>query len=173
MSLPAPFDGAGELDRYAALPLPVRMAWCADELARSASELTKVGGPDEIVLASKGTALMASTMRSALAELARLRGERQGELRCACAWAMAFGFATGHADTLADLLGEVTWQVQEIRSERDAARKKLAAAERIVEEIGRCEMVHDDPTGFVHVRIPRDLWAETYTERAGKPESCA
>lgn len=30
-------------------------------------------------------------------------------------WMIAQGFATGHGDTIKDLLGEITWQVREIR----------------------------------------------------------
>lgn len=35
------------------------------------------------------------------------------------AWMIAQGFATGHGDNLGDLLGELAWQIEEIRAARD------------------------------------------------------
>lgn len=40
------------------------------------------------------------------------------------AWMMAQGFATGHGDTMEDLLAELDWQVKErVGAERDACAK--------------------------------------------------
>lgn len=33
-------------------------------------------------------------------------------------WMMANGFATGHGETLDDLLRELTWQIEELREQR-------------------------------------------------------
>ena len=33
-------------------------------------------------------------------------------------WMIANGFATGHGDTMEDLLRELTWQIEELRSKR-------------------------------------------------------
>ena len=32
-----------------------------------------------------------------------------------CEWAIKMGFSTGHADTVDDLLEELTWQIEELR----------------------------------------------------------
>lgn len=39
------------------------------------------------------------------------------------AWMFYHGFATGHGDTMDDLLGELTWQVKELR-DRARANKE-------------------------------------------------
>jgi len=38
---------------------------------------------------------------------------------------LSLGLATGHGDTLDDLLSELKWQVEEIREQRDLLRKQL------------------------------------------------
>ena len=38
-----------------------------------------------------------------------------GQRELVAAWMTENGFATGHGDTLADLLRELTWQVKELR----------------------------------------------------------
>lgn len=43
-------------------------------------------------------------------------------------WMIDHGFATGHGDTLDDLLKELTWQVQELKDQLWAYRKKKANA---------------------------------------------
>lgn len=48
-------------------------------------------------------------------------------------WMMAHGFATGHCDTVADMLIELAWQINErvaraIDAERDACAKVAAIA---------------------------------------------
>jgi len=39
-------------------------------------------------------------------------------------WMIAHGFATGHGDTLADLLAELSWQIAELRREKTGAQNK-------------------------------------------------
>jgi len=46
---------------------------------------------------------------------------RQEEREKVAAWMMARGYATGHGDTIEDLLVELEWQVRE--SEREACAK--------------------------------------------------
>jgi len=38
------------------------------------------------------------------------------------AWMCRNGFATGHGDTLPDLLGELEWQIEELRTARPVAK---------------------------------------------------
>lgn len=35
------------------------------------------------------------------------------------AWMIENGFATGHGDTMADLLGELSWQIKELREKNE------------------------------------------------------
>lgn len=46
-------------------------------------------------------------------------------------WLIAHGFATGHGDTLDDLLGELSWQVKERSAEAEALRKDAARADYV------------------------------------------
>jgi hypothetical protein len=41
-------------------------------------------------------------------------------------WMLAHSFATGHGDTLQDLLGELSWQVTELRNGLAAAEAEVA-----------------------------------------------
>lgn len=50
------------------------------------------------------------------------------------AWMVLRGFATGHGDTLDDLLAEAAWQVEELRMRREATR--AAARKEALEEAG-------------------------------------
>ena len=38
------------------------------------------------------------------------------------AWMIANSFATGHGDTMDDLLAELTWQIEELRNKRRKER---------------------------------------------------
>jgi len=53
---------------------------------------------------------------------------RQEEREKVAAWMMARGYATGHGDTIEDLLVELEWQVRE--SEREACAKVCEDRER-------------------------------------------
>lgn len=35
-----------------------------------------------------------------------------------CSWAIENGFATGHADSIEDLLGGLAWQIEELRQRK-------------------------------------------------------
>lgn len=39
-------------------------------------------------------------------------------------WMLANGFATGHGDTMDDLLRELTWQIEELRGQRTGHNAK-------------------------------------------------
>lgn len=41
------------------------------------------------------------------------------------AWMLTQGFATGHGDTLDDLLGELAWQIEELRDALSIANAAL------------------------------------------------
>lgn len=41
-------------------------------------------------------------------------------------WMLQNGFATGHGDTLQDLLGELSWQIDEIRANRANRANRVA-----------------------------------------------
>ena len=65
-----------------------------------------------------------------------LSGHATKDREIVAAWMIANGFATGHSDTICDLLGELTWQVAEMRTEIAAFREKRdkereAIAERV------------------------------------------
>jgi hypothetical protein len=49
------------------------------------------------------------------------------------AWMMREGFATGHGDTAEQLLGELSWQVAEIKARRDELLEALEKMVRLFE----------------------------------------
>jgi hypothetical protein len=52
------------------------------------------------------------------------------------AWMIENSFATGHGDSLEDLLGELTWQVKEMRDRAQEARE--AALEEAAQVVDQC-----------------------------------
>jgi len=50
------------------------------------------------------------------------------------AWMMQQGFATGHGDTTEELLDDLSWQVAEIKAQRDELLEALEYAIRQVPE---------------------------------------
>lgn len=60
---------------------------------------------------------------------AAARGREYGRERVA-QWMLQYGFATGHGDSMENLLCELSWQVVELRETRNAAIKDAVAAER-------------------------------------------
>jgi hypothetical protein len=56
---------------------------------------------------------------------------RQEEREKVAAWMMARGYATGHGDTIEDLLVELEWQVRE--SEREACAKACENKNTLIE----------------------------------------
>lgn len=57
-------------------------------------------------------------------------------------WMIEHSFATGHGDTIEGLLGELSWQIGEIREHRDNAQAALARAEVVL-----CELTAIDGSG--------------------------
>ena len=65
------------------------------------------------------TSLAESAREAAIADLdqaAREYAESASEREQLAQWMIAHSFATGHGDTFADLLKELSWQVAELRS---------------------------------------------------------
>ncbi len=61
--------------------------------------------------------LQRAIMTGSPARIAELEAEREREAReKIAAWMITHSFATGHGDTLDDLLHELEWQIEEIRS---------------------------------------------------------
>lgn len=75
------------------------------------------------------------------ADLAALRGVEREKV---AAWILSFGFATGHGDTIEDLLSEAGTQIQELR----AAQEWIPVSERLPEQIGACLVCRIDSHGF-------------------------
>ena len=67
------------------------------------------------------------TIRNAalLAEIDALRTARAQQAERIAQWMIANSFATGHGDSTESLLNELTWQVKEIRQERDRLAEKV------------------------------------------------
>lgn len=49
---------------------------------------------------------------------------RQAEREVVAKWMIEHSFATGHGDTLEDLLKELSWQVKELRDKAPAAKEQ-------------------------------------------------
>lgn len=78
-----------------------------------------------------------------LREAERERDEAREKL---AAWMIERSFATGHGDTLDDLLSELAFSVAEIRAERDRLKAELAAARAAaLEEAAKCCDAFDGP----------------------------
>lgn len=83
--------------------------------------------PDSGDLARDVPALAAAVKRD-LDEARKALAEAREAL---ARWLIAHGFATGHGDTLDDLLGELSWQVKERSAEAEALRKEAARADYV------------------------------------------
>lgn len=61
-------------------------------------------------------------------------------------WMMGHGYATGHGDTIDDLLSELEWQINEkIDRERKSERERCAMLHEIVNPASDDERLHHTP----------------------------
>lgn len=107
--------------------------------------------------------------------LALMAAAAENEREALAAWLMANSYATGHGDTVADLLGELDWQhrarAQALTAERDGLREGVKqrsddwepAAAQCGEEVNLWAVilypgsrVSDIGIGGVKVQVPND-----------------
>lgn len=84
----------------------------------------------------------ANTIESLQAENATLKADlaalRDVEREKVAAWILSFGFATGHGDTIEDLLSEAGTQIQELR----AAQEWVPVSERLPEKNTAVDLIN-------------------------------
>lgn len=87
--------------------------------------------------------------------LSAIAADKAALVEALAKWMIENGFATGDGDDIAGLLGELAWQIGEIREHRDNARESLRRNEARVREAG------DWLRAFASVDIPKtDNWDE-------------
>lgn len=69
------------------------------------------------------------------ARLREAERERDGAREKLAAWMIERSFATGHGDTLDDLLSELAFSVAEIRAERDRLKAELDEAVGVIRDV--------------------------------------
>jgi hypothetical protein len=82
------------------------------------------------------------------------------------AWMIANGFATGHGDTMEDLLRELTWQVAELRA-RAAYDDRIAERDALLEAARDLLLQIDDgPRGcYGKMSNGEDMWKASFLSR--------
>ena len=85
---------------------------------------------EEIIRTARGAGFKVDWQHADVAEIKAKRYEyfaalvADAEREKLAAWMMSQGYATGHGDTVEDLLKELEWQIEErIRNEREACAK--------------------------------------------------
>ena len=84
---------------------------------------------EEIIRTARGAGLLITTAYGDKPELARFfqaayAAGAAAEREKLAAWMIQRGYATGHGDTVEDLLKELEWQIEEsVRNEREACAK--------------------------------------------------
>lgn len=133
-----------------------QMREASDLLERDGARIAELEAENERLLEANPSAAYAleyaslriglNSARAALAEAQEeLRVCQQDAIRLQSAlaearesvaqWMLAHSFATGHGDTLDELLGELSWQVNELWAARDAARAEAEALRKDAERI--------------------------------------
>lgn len=99
--------------------------------------------PDEkTALEIAAQAMLADTSGQHVFEsvLTAIQVERADNREKLAQWISKHGFATGHGDTMEDLLRELTWQVEELRT-----KAAVDEIERLRSALERIHLSADDP----------------------------
>ena len=87
-------------------------------------------------------------------ELTQAKAELAAQREQVAQWMLANGFATGHGDTIADLLQELTWQVAAIRAECERLREDAERYRWLRDQAG------EDGRAMVSVLKPGCNWCD-------------
>ena len=80
------------------------------------------------------------------------------------AWMMRQGFATGHGDTTEELLEELSWQVAEIKAQRDELLEALEELTQYVDQLETAVYAPDDAAMHESVKSARAAIAKAKGE---------
>ena len=89
-----------------------------------------------------------------LRELTQAKAELAAQREQVAQWMLANGFATGHGDTIADLLQELTWQVATLRAECERLRGDAERYRWLRDQAG------EDGRAMVSVLKPGCNWCD-------------
>ena len=109
---------------------PATILALLDRAEKAEAEVAKMTDPAYLTEAIKAVGMVDAEWQ-ARAEKAEAEAREQTE--ALARWMIASSFATGHGNNVADLIGELDYQVKEMRSEAAALREALRDAANWIE----------------------------------------
>lgn len=121
---------------------------CGPEISVTVERIHTFSGPDDYIVCTgcgetvdekAETPAFVLALQQRIATLkADLAALREVEREKVAAWILSFGFATGHGDTIEDLLSEAGTQIQELR----AAQEWVPVSERLPEKNTAVDLIN-------------------------------